>query len=119
MPTSTISGRGASSSSPPAGADLFGEAPAPAVVLVGTSYSANPLWNFTGALQEAFGEDVVSYATPAKGPFLPMLEYLDSADFQSAPPRLVIWEMPERYLPMRDDGEPATPPTPPTPGKTT
>jgi alginate O-acetyltransferase complex protein AlgJ len=99
-----------------AGTDLLGEAPAPAVVLVGTSYSANPLWNFTGALQEAFGEDVVSYATPASGPFLPMLEYLDSADFASAPPRLVIWEMPERYLPMRDGGEPATTPTP---GKTT
>lgn len=88
------------------GQELLGEAPAPEVVLVGTSYSANPLWNFTGALQEAFGEDVVSYATPAHGPFLPMHEYLDSADFRARPPRLVIWEMPERYLPMRD-GDPA------------
>jgi alginate O-acetyltransferase complex protein AlgJ len=78
-------------------------------VLVGTSYSANPLWNFTGALQEAFGEDVVSYATPAHGPFLPMQEYLDSADFKARAPRLVIWEMPERYLPMRDGKDSAAP----------
>lgn len=91
-------------------AGLLDEAPPPEIVLVGTSYSANPLWNFTGALQEAFGEDVVSYATPAQGPFRPMLEYLDSADFASAPPRLVIWEVPERYLPMADHGGAAPPP---------
>lgn len=97
------------------GQDLLADAPAPEVVLVGTSYSANPLWNFTGALQEAFGEDVVSYATPAHGPFLPMLEYLDSADFAGRAPRLVIWEMPERYLPMRDDD----PSVPPNTGKAT
>ena len=84
------------------GQDLLNEAPRPQVVLVGTSYS-DPRWNFTGALQENLGEDVVNYAAPARGPFLPMLEYLDSADFASAPPRLVIWEVPERYFPMRDD----------------
>ena len=92
---------------------LLDDAPAPEVVLVGTSYSANPLWNFPGALQQAFGEDVVSYATPAQGPFLPMLEYLGSADFAARPPRLVIWEVPERYLPMRDgpaDDPSAVPP---------
>ena len=86
----------------PAGG-LLDEAPRPAVVLVGTSYSANPNWNFTGALQHAFGEDVVNYAAPAHGPFVPMREYLASEDFRAAPPRLVIWEIPERYLPMRDD----------------
>lgn len=102
---------------PLAAAGLLDDAPAPEVVLVGTSYSANPLWNFTGALQQAFGEDVVSYATPAHGPFLPMLEYLDSADFAAGPPRLVIWEMPERYLPMRDDAS-STEPTA-VPPKTT
>jgi len=84
------------------GTGLLDEAPRPEVVLVGTSYSANPRWNFTGALRESFGEEIVSYADPARGPFRPMLDYLDSADFRSAPPRLVIWEMPERYFPMPD-----------------
>jgi alginate O-acetyltransferase complex protein AlgJ len=84
------------------GDSLLDEAPRPEVVLVGTSYSANPRWNFTGALQESFGEDVANYAAEARGPFVPMLEYLDSADFRSAPPRLVIWEMPERYFPLKD-----------------
>jgi len=86
----------------PAGG-LLDEAPRPEVVLVGTSYSANPKWNFTGALQQAFAEDVVNYAAPARGPFAPMREYLASADFRAAAPRLVIWEIPERYLPVRDD----------------
>jgi alginate O-acetyltransferase complex protein AlgJ len=103
----------------PAAAGLLDEAPAPEVVLVGTSYSANPLWNFTGALQEAFGEDVVSYATPAQGPFLPMREYLDSADFKARAPRLVIWEMPERYLPMRDGAADAASAVPPKTGHST
>ena len=89
------------------GQDLLGQAPRPEVALVGTSYS-DPRWNFTGALQESFGEDVTNYAAPAHGPFRPMIEYLDSADFNSAPPRLVIWEMPERYFPMPDD-EPEDP----------
>jgi alginate O-acetyltransferase complex protein AlgJ len=84
---------------------LLDEAPPPQVVLVGTSYSANPLWNFTGFLQEGFGEDVVNYAAPAHGPFLPMLEYLNSADFRETKPRLVIWEVPERYLPMSDESD--------------
>lgn len=85
------------------GQELLDDAPRPDIVLVGTSYSANPNWNFTGALQQAFAEDVVNYAAPAHGPFVPMREYLDSTDFRAAPPHLVIWEIPERYLPMRDD----------------
>lgn len=89
---------------------LLDEAPRPEVVLVGTSYSANPRWNFAGALQESFGEDIANYAAEARGPFRPMLEYLDSADFRSAPPRLVIWEMPERYFPMPDDSPDSTQP---------
>jgi hypothetical protein len=27
-----------------------------------------------------------------------MLRYLESDDLRTAPPRLVVWEMPERYL---------------------
>ncbi len=88
---------------------LGGDGGAPRIALVGTSYSANAKWNFAGALQQALDEDVANYARDGKGPFVPMLDYLDSADFKNAPPQLVIWELPERYLPVaqkRDDGQP-------------
>lgn len=77
--------------------DLLADTPAPDVALVGTSYSADPLWNFVGFLQAGLGEDVLNLADPGRGPFAPMLDYLRD---QTAPlPRLVIWEIPERYLP--------------------
>ena len=93
------------------GGGLLDETPVPEIVLVGTSYSADARWNFTGALQQAFGEDVLSHAVDGRGPFLPMLDYLADAGARTAPPRLVIWEIPERYLPapvdLRDRGLPA------------
>lgn len=78
--------------------DLFGDSALPQVVLIGTSYSANPLWNFTGYLKEALGEDLASYAREGAGPFKPMSTYLASPDYRQQPPRLVIWEIPERSL---------------------
>jgi len=88
----------------PAGnTDLFGDSDLPSVVLVGTSYSANPLWNFLGALKQSLGADIASYAREGAGPFRPMAAYLQSEDFRNHPPRLVIWEIPERalFLPPR------------------
>jgi alginate O-acetyltransferase complex protein AlgJ len=82
----------------PATTDLFGDTDIPTVVLVGTSYSANPLWNFIGALKESLGTDIASYAREGAGPFRPMASYLQSEDFRTHPPRLVIWEIPERAL---------------------
>lgn len=70
------------------------------VVLVGSSYSANTLWNFTGALQQALNREVVNFAIEGKGPVLPLLEYLVSPDFNHRPPKILIWEFPERYLPV-------------------
>jgi alginate O-acetyltransferase complex protein AlgJ len=78
--------------------DLFGDESLPNVALVGTSYSANALWNFAGYLTESLGEEVANYAKQGKGPFAPMLAYLSSADFKRKRPRLVIWEIPERSL---------------------
>lgn len=74
-----------------------------AVALVGTSYSANPHWNFLGALQQALHSDVVNYAENGHGPILPMLKYLQTDAFKTSPPQVVIWEFPERYLPMKND----------------
>ena len=81
---------------------LFGDAQIP-VALVGTSYSANPHWNFVGALQQALRSDVANYAEDGHGPLLPMLKYLQSDAFKNAAPQVVVWEFPERYLPMKND----------------
>jgi alginate O-acetyltransferase complex protein AlgJ len=89
---------GSSNRSSSTEADLFGDSALPEVVLIGTSYSANPLWNFVGALKEALGEDVASYAREGAGPFVPMNTYLHSEDYRTQRPRLVIWEIPERSL---------------------
>ena len=50
-----------------AGDALFAETQIP-VALVGTSYSANPHWNFLGALQQALRSDVANYAEDGHGP---------------------------------------------------
>ncbi|MFV3318564.1 alginate O-acetyltransferase [Pseudomonas sp. NY15374] len=81
---------------------LFADSAIP-VALVGTSYSANPHWNFLGALQQALHSDVANYAEDGHGPLLPMLKYLQSDAFKNTPPQVVVWEFPERYLPMNND----------------
>lgn len=81
---------------------LFDDVQIP-VVLVGTSYSANERWHFGGMLKEALGADVLNVAKEGIGPFLPMSEYLQSDVFRERPPEVVIWEIPERYIPMPYD----------------
>ncbi|KAA5844485.1 alginate O-acetyltransferase [Pseudomonas chlororaphis] len=81
---------------------LFADNEVP-VALVGTSYSANPNWNFVGALKQALHSDVVSYAEDGHGPVLPMLSYLKSDAFKNSPPQVLIWEFPERYLPVNNE----------------
>lgn len=81
---------------------LFAESELP-VTLVGTSYSANPSWNFAGALRQALKRDLANHAEEGQGPLVPMLKYLQSDELKNAPPQLVIWEFPERYLPMAGD----------------
>jgi alginate O-acetyltransferase complex protein AlgJ len=81
---------------------LFANSEVP-VALVGTSYSANPNWNFVGALKQALNSDVLSYAEDGHGPILPMLSYLKSDDFKNSPPQVLIWEFPERYLPVNNE----------------
>jgi alginate O-acetyltransferase complex protein AlgJ len=88
---------------------LFADSETP-VALVGTSYSANPNWNFVGALKQALGSDVINYSEDGHGPILPMLSYLKSDDFKNSPPQVLIWEFPERYLPVNNeigDADPA------------
>lgn len=83
-------------------AALFADSTLP-VTLVGTSYSANPRWNFAGALREYLQRDLGNHAEDGHGPILPMLKYLQSDELKNAKPQVVIWEFPERYLPMAND----------------
>lgn len=86
-----------------AAAGLLDEVAAPRVVLVGTSYSADARWNLTGALQEALQQDVANFAAKGQGPFEPMLAYLLNSGELPTPPHLLVWEIPERFLPMAQD----------------
>ncbi|WP_095077693.1 alginate O-acetyltransferase [Pseudomonas sp. Irchel s3h17] len=81
---------------------LFADSEVP-VALIGTSYSANSDWNFVGALKQALHSDVVNYAEDGHGPILPMLSYLKSDAFKNSPPQVLIWEFPERYLPVNNE----------------
>jgi alginate O-acetyltransferase complex protein AlgJ len=83
--------------------DLFGDAPAPKVALVGTSYSADKRWNFDGALRQNLEQDVLNMAQIGHGPFEPMLAYLDQPKKEGPAPAYLIWEIPERYLPISAD----------------
>lgn len=78
-------------------ADIFG-AGGPDIVLVGTSYSANPNWGFADALMRTLGRDVVSLAENGLGPLRPMQDYLARDGAAAVPASVVIWEIPVRYL---------------------
>lgn len=89
------------------GGGLLDEAADPDVVLVGTSYSADTRWNFVGALQQTLSEDVLNVADPGQGPFVPMRAYLEQLRAGAKAPRVLIWEIPERYMPAADPETPA------------
>ncbi|PYE78230.1 alginate O-acetyltransferase complex protein AlgJ [Xylophilus ampelinus] len=76
--------------------DLFGDSDLPTVALVGTSFSTNS--NFVGFLSRSLGTSVPSFALDG-GNFSGSIDaYLQSTTFKESPPRLLIWEIPERTL---------------------
>ncbi|MBN8521133.1 MAG: hypothetical protein J0L77_04450 [Alphaproteobacteria bacterium] len=79
--------------------DLFSDQ-TPEIVLVGTSYSANPTWPFIDFLKESIRTDILNMSDEGKGPFEVMSSYLESDSYHNDSPKLIIWEIPERYLPM-------------------
>ncbi len=79
-----------------AGTGLFGDSIIE-VALVGTSYSANPKFNFDGALKLELQTDVLNLALEGKGPITPMREFLKALPENL---KLVVWEIPERFLPV-------------------
>jgi alginate O-acetyltransferase complex protein AlgJ len=78
---------------------LFGEATNP-VALVGTSYSADERWNFTGWLRAHLQTDIDNVSAKGKGPFQPMESFLERLEAGKTAPRIVIWEMPVRSVSM-------------------
>lgn len=82
--------------------DLFGNQEIH-VALIGTSYSANKEWNFDGFLKQSLSADVLNMADEGLGPFETMQSYLKSSVFRETPPKLIIWEIPERFLPVNYD----------------
>jgi alginate O-acetyltransferase complex protein AlgJ len=96
----TVTPREAQAQGDAGGLDLFGDKAIP-VALVGTSYSANEQWSFAESLKAALGTDVLNVAEEGLGPVAPMRKYLASDTLRDAPPKLVIWEFPIRYLENR------------------
>jgi alginate O-acetyltransferase complex protein AlgJ len=95
---------------------LLGEFEIP-VTLVGTSYSKRA--NFHGFLEQALGARVLNAARDAAGFIQSANEYFSDDAFRSAPPRVLIWEVPERVLSEKAASAEALPfggtPAPPRP----
>ncbi len=84
-------------SNPPAPAGgLLDDAPVPDVALVGSSYSVNA--NFLGALEQALSTPVAQFAEAGGGFWGSARDYFRSPAFRETPPKLVVWEIPERVV---------------------
>lgn len=70
------------------------------VALIGTSYSAIDTWNFEGALKLVLKSDVLNLADKGQGPLEPMAKFLEKNNLKDSPLKLVIWEVPERFIPV-------------------
>ncbi|PKL26091.1 MAG: hypothetical protein CVV47_02880 [Spirochaetae bacterium HGW-Spirochaetae-3] len=80
------------------GTSLFDSQEIP-IALLGTSYSADPLWHFDGFLKRELRTDVLNLSESGKGPFRPMSDALTGGVLRTNGIRLVVWEIPERYVP--------------------
>ncbi|WP_226954959.1 alginate O-acetyltransferase AlgX-related protein [Mesopusillimonas faecipullorum] len=85
--------------------DLFGDAELPTVALIGTSFSGTS--GFTDFLSHALETPVASFAKDGGEFSGSAKEYFDSQAFKQTPPKIIIWEIPERDLdaPLHKDKE--------------
>ena len=84
---------------------LLDDAPVPEVILLGSSYSVNA--NFLGALEQSLAAPVGQFAQAGGAFWLAARDYFRSPAFHETPPRLVIWEVPERVVNQPVTGEEA------------
>jgi alginate O-acetyltransferase complex protein AlgJ len=87
-----------------AGGGLFGDVAAVPVVMTGTSYSMRG--NFHGYMQQALSSKVLNTAKDGGGFLQAATAYLTDEAFRSAKPKVLIWEVPERFLMTKLDDEP-------------
>jgi len=80
---------------------LLDDAPAIPVTLIGSSFSLNS--NFAGRLEEALHAKVANVARLGGGFAGSAQAYFDGAAFRETPPKLIIWEIPERVLGQPED----------------
>ncbi len=76
---------------------LFGELVIP-ILLVGTSFSADQRWAFDSAIGVETARDVLNLAASGEGPFVPLRRVLDEGRIEEYGSRVLVWEIPERYL---------------------
>jgi len=74
------------------GGDLFADAGAPQVTLVGTSNS-DSAYNFAGFLAEALGVEILNESVAGGGHEGALLRYLPGTAFQRSPPKILVWEL--------------------------
>ena len=75
---------------------LLDDAPVPEVVLLGSSFSLNA--NFHGRLQEDLGAAIGQFGEAGGAFWGSARDYFRSPAFTETPPKLVIWEFPERVV---------------------
>ncbi len=78
--------------------DLFGDESLPTIALIGTSYSRNS--NFVPFLEHHLGEPVANLAKDGGDFAGAAAAYFDSATFRDTPPKVIVWEVPERVIEM-------------------
>jgi alginate O-acetyltransferase complex protein AlgJ len=81
---------------------LFGESTV-SVTLIGTSYSLRG--NFHGFLQQALSAKILNIAKDGGGFLQSATQYFTDESFHQTKPKLVIWEIPERFLYAKLEGE--------------
>jgi alginate O-acetyltransferase complex protein AlgJ len=76
--------------------DLFGDAGLPNTALIGSSFSRNS--NFVSFLEYSLHARIGNFALDGGGFSKSAQAYFASAAFKDTPPRLIVWEVPERVL---------------------
>ena len=82
--------------------DLFGDSGLPNTALIGSSFSRNS--NFLPFLEASLGAKIGDFALDGGGFSKSAQAYFTSAAFKDTPPRLIVWEIPERVLEETWDG---------------
>lgn len=83
--------------------DLQNSATTPQITLMGSSYS-NDWTGFPDALRFTLQRDIASISVNAdQGSWVGMESYLRDESFQKQPPKILIWELPERDMKAAPD----------------